>query len=270
MESVVQGKVLELWTQFVKGGYKAIYIPIFGTPQFPVWFVVQATWACYVVHRSCLRKPKGFFMWIRQAILAFAMTFAPREIMALVLRKQSPIAHNPISVGIFAAIFVVLTLCPYNIAYKILSFLYPVIGFLQGYNQTRLFTLCLRSLKGFANVQTVPIALGFTVSDQIIEFMLRPLFSGVETKMSNPGTIFTTCVSATVFWLGTHENQFTESIGLYPIQIPALVLGLILGISNAISIFGQTDEEEAEIRRLRRQTAPPTPSKPATPMYKAE
>ena len=267
--SLAKGRV---WARgFLKEGYKDVYKPIFGSPQFPFWFGVQAMWACYVVHRSCRLKPRGVLNWIKKLILAFAVTFAPRELMAMVMRKASPIAHNPVSVGVFGAIFFVVSLCPYDVAYKVINFCYPVLGLLQGYNQTRLFTLILRAKLNLNNVQLVPLAIGFAVLDQVIEFFFRPLFGGVETNMSSPKSIFMTGISMLVFWLGTHENPYTSTIGIYPIQVSALVLGLVLGVFNGVAVFSNSEEEDAEIaRQSRRKTAPVTPSKPVTPMKETE
>lgn len=48
MESLLHSTV-----KFFRGAqFQDIYKKIFGTPQFPFWFLVQATWECYIVKRS--------------------------------------------------------------------------------------------------------------------------------------------------------------------------------------------------------------------------
>ncbi|OHT17313.1 hypothetical protein TRFO_12452 [Tritrichomonas foetus] len=243
---------------FKEEGYIELYKLIYGTPQFPFWFCLQAIWSCYVVHRSCLKKKRTISLYIRNFLLCSAMTFAPREIFAYLFHKLSPVVHNPVTLVIFIGIYLAVFLSPYNIVYQIINILYYFIGFLQGAHQTRFFTLILRTVKNIDPLRLLPIAIVFTISDQLIELFFRPILGGAETKMSNGVTIFRTCIFTLLFWITTYENSMSKYIGKYSIHITALVLSFALGLFNASAILGFEEKQSLPC-------PPPTPIRRSAP-----
>lgn len=237
---------------FIESGYKELYKSIFGTPQFPFWFALQAIWSCYVVHRSTNHNKKTFTLLMRNLLISALMSFAPRELFAYLFHKRSPILHNPVSFFIFFGIYLSIALCPYDIIYKILSVLYYFIGFLQGANQNRFFTLIFRIQKEISQLYLIPIAMLFTTMDQLIELIFRPILDGEETKMSNITTIIRTWIFSFVFYISTYQNFATDFIGKYDIHITALVLSFALGLFNAAAILNFDYQERVP-------RPPPTP-----------
>lgn len=160
-------------------GYLDCYKLLYGTPQFPYWFIFQACYSCYVTHKSIesLRKTPNLFF--RQLIIAFCMTFAPREIFAFAFKKLSPIKHNPQSIIIFLGIYGLICIKP---IYKIINFFAKLIGMAQGVNVARFFTLALRNIKGIPAELILPIAIIFSVMDQLIEFIFSTIFKTKNLK----------------------------------------------------------------------------------------
>ena len=256
-----------LMRMFATSGYKTLYKPIFGTPQFPFWLIIQCLYSCYVVHRSFLRKPRTPPMIVKQIVVSFCMVFLPREIFAFMFSKLSPIIHNPLSIVCFVLVALAMNFFPFDVFYKATNSMYSLLGLLMGLNQTRFFTLILRSVKGMSSVKLVPIALLFTVMDQLIEISLRTLFKGNETKMSNLTTVFRTSVFSGVFWLATHDNLLSPYIGRYQIYVPALILGLVLGIANGTAILNNSeiDYELSNANKNASRTPSRNQSRAATP-----
>jgi hypothetical protein len=240
----IAGRFKIVYQKFVTQGHRDFYRMLFAQPQYPIFFSIQAIWSCYVVHRSTLSKPKSIFSTIKQFILAFAMTFLPREGISLILGRPSTLSEHPRNaLGIFLVIFIVMTSSPFDIVYKTVNLMYYVLGLAQGFNQIRLFTTIIRNTeKDMEAIQHIPLALVFTVGDQGIEAIFRPLISGEETRLSNGLTIFFTAVSSWILWLVTHRNRFTQYLGLYGHQLAALTCGFALGMFNAsMNIVGTSD-----------------------------
>lgn len=237
---------------FKSTGYIELYKIIFGTPQFPYWFTLQAIWSCYVVHRSTKHHKKTFSLWLRNLLISAAMSYAPRELFAYLFHKHSPITNNPQMSLVFLGIYLSISLCPQNIVYKILTVLYYFIGFLQGANQTRFFTLIVRVQKEISPFYLILIAMLFTIMDQLIELVFRPILDGDETKMSNFSTMARTCLFSIIFYLSTYQNYLTKFIGKYNIHVTALVLAFTLGLFNASAILNFDSQERVP-------RPPPTP-----------
>ena len=235
---------------FTKDGYIDLYRIIFGTPQFPCWFTLQAIWSCYVVHRSTQYHKKTLSLLIYNLLISALMSFAPRELFAYLFQKNSPIINNPSMLLIFLGIYFAIALCPYNIVYKILSVLYYFIGFLQGANQTRFLTLIIRIQ--ISPFYLISVAILFTVMDQLIELVFRQIMDRDETMMSNISTLIRTCLFSLIFYLSTYQNYITKFIGKYDIHITALILAFALGLFNAAAILNLDNQE----RVLK---PPPTP-----------
>ena len=252
---------------FTTSGYKILYKPIFGTPQFPIWFLIQCVHSCYIAHRVFLNKPKTGQTFAKEIFMSFAMVFFPRELFALVFSKLSPILHNPLSIAVFFVVSFAMNFLPFEIFYKVTTTLYSLLGLLMGFNQTRFFTLILRSVKNVSNIQLVPTALFFTVLDQIIEIGLRTLFNGEETNMSNPKTVSRTCIFSCIFWLATHDNWLSPYIGKYHVYIPALLLGLSIGIANGAAVLNRSGYKRERIpsKKLASSSASSKSSRCTTP-----
>ena len=237
---------------FKNGGFKDIYKLIFGSPQFPFWFTIQAIWSCYVVCLSTMKQRRTIMLWIKQLIISAMLTFLPRELFAFIFHKLSPILHNPSRIGIYLVVFMLLTYSPMDIFYKITNVLYYFIGLMQGLNQARLFSLIIRSTRNYNSFQMVSIAILFVIMDQLLEIITRLLVTkGEETKVSNRLTIFRTGIISLLFWLITHNNPLTKYIGLYQIYIPALIYSFVLGLLNSSAILDIGGEKVP--------TPPPTP-----------
>lgn len=130
-----------------------------------------------------------------------------------------------------------MTFSPYDIIYRFINVIYYFIGFLQGFNQTRLFTLLLRSKSTLEPQFLVPIALFFTISDQVIESIFRLIFRADATQMSSFGTIIRTSIFSGLYWLSTNNNMFTKYIGIYQKISATLTFAVVLGASNALAII---------------------------------
>jgi hypothetical protein len=230
-------RISDSYHLFMKSGYVDFYKHIFGSSQFPIWFTTQAIWSCYVVRLSWLQRKRSIFGCVRQFILAAMVTFGQRELFAPFVQKPSPIRTTPLSAVIFLVIFIILTFMPEIIIRRAIPFLYPFLAFLQSFNQVRFFTLILRLVKGYDEYQLVPIALVFTILDQVIEFLFRPFFGAEETPISNGGTIYGFVPLGVGYWFATHETQFTRFIGLHDSKKAALVFGFVLGLANVCLFF---------------------------------
>lgn len=240
------------------GNTTELYKYAFGSTQFPIWFTIQSLYSIYIVHRSYLGKKRTNVMKAVNIFVQFiesaAMTFAPRELLSVILSKQSPIRHNPQSIYIFLIIFILMNLSPYDIVYKIINAFYYFVGFLQGFNQVRLYTLILRTMKYLEPVQLVPIAVAFTVGDIFIECFMRMVFNATLTPMSNGSLMLETSILLVSFWFLTNRNDFTDSIGIYP-RIPAtLTLGVVLGGLNAFALISAIfDKYQADKKKKARR-----------------
>ncbi|KAH0788825.1 hypothetical protein GPJ56_007507 [Histomonas meleagridis] len=164
------------------------------------------------------------------------MTFLPREIFAYISHKKSPTTSNPLILAIFGGVFVAMTLSPFDIFYKLTRLLYYFLGILQGINQTRLYTLILRTTQILGN-RSLVIALTFATMDQVLEIITRPLLGGQETRMSNITTVIRNLIFSSVYYASTHKTPFTKYIGYHRHYIPALILAFITGTSNATAAF---------------------------------
>ena len=223
-------------------GYLDCYKLLYGTSQFPYWFIFQACYSCYVTHKSIesLRKTPNLFF--RQLIIAFCMTFAPREIFAFAFKKLSPIKHNPQSIIIFLGIYGLICIKP---IYKIINFFAKLIGMAQGVNVARFFTLALRNIKGIPAELILPIAIIFSVMDQLIEFIFSTIFKTKESEVSNKNYIIIAGFFNSIYWLYSHRNYFTQYIGLHSVYFPGLILALVLSASNStFSVFVQNDSQQ--------------------------
>lgn len=215
---------------FVNHGYLDYYKFLYGTPQFPYWFIIQSAFSCYVALRSIRNIRKTKLIYVQQLLLAFMMTFLPRELFALLFKKLSPIIHNPQSIIIFIGIYILMCIPQ---LFTIVSFFAKIIGMAQGVNIARFFTLSLRNIKGVSKQFILPISLAFSIMDQVIELFYRTVSKTEETEACTKGTIIRALIFNTIFWMSTNRNYFTQYIGLHQIHFPALFLAFALSVSNS-------------------------------------
>lgn len=226
--------------QFTSYGYLEYYKFLYGTSQFPYWFLIQAVFSCYVVNKTIENIRKTKLLYAQQLLTAFLMTFMPREIFAHMFKKLSPIKHNPQSIIIFLGIYSLM--CIPQI-YKIINFFAKIVGMGQGVNIARFFTLALRNIKGIPVQLILPASVIFSVMDQLINLLFRTVYKQKDAEICNKNTILRASIINTIFWLFTHRNYFTQYIGIHSLHFSALILALALSTSNSTySVFIQDNE----------------------------
>jgi hypothetical protein len=234
MSSIVQ-QFTEALREFMKGGYHEIYKYIFGSPQWPFWFVVQCVWSCYVVRRSCSRQSRTVMNCVKQIFVACLMTFGSRELFGFLWKRPSPIRTHPEALGIFSVVFFVMTFSPFNVVFKVITFATLPLGLAQSFNVMRYYTLMHRAAKTLDRLNRLPVSVGFAVLDQVLEILLRGFLSGVETRLSNGQSVIITSFATVGWWLSTRRTKFTKWVGLHDANLSALVAGFILGVANSAS-----------------------------------
>ena len=240
-----------VYRQFVRGGYRDAYKVAFSTPQFPYWFSAQAIYACYIAKRSFAKQPVTWPRLIRKFVISFAMTFASREIFASVFQRPSPMNSHPMTLAIFLVVFIVINMSPWDIVYKLMNYMFMALALAQGFNQVRYFTLILRHFKrdpDFASPWAVPIAAGFVVLDNFIGLILCIALDGVETRVATKGRMLFSLVLMEVFWVCTNRNYLTQYIGIYPMQVSALALGMALGLANGAGVLAWIPDDQPILR----------------------
>ncbi|OHT14912.1 hypothetical protein TRFO_14709 [Tritrichomonas foetus] len=229
--------------QFIKHDHRQVYKAIYGTSQFPIFFIIQALWSCFVVAKSAQNRRKNPKQFVKQFVVSFMMTFAPREILAYLLGRLSPIKHNPQTLLIYAAIFLLMNV-PF--IFKLVKILYYFLGIGQGLNQARIFTFVLNKVSLPVN-QLLPIALVAAVSDQIIEIVLRTILnSGEETPLSKNMTVIRTSAFCSIFWIMTNYNQLTQYVGIHPKLLSAVILAFVLGAANSTGFISEYIKQSPE------------------------
>lgn len=233
------------------GQLRGLYRDLFSTKQFPFWFSIRALWCIYVVHRSNVGPRRSFgrkFMnVIVQFVVSSMMTFLPREAIAYIFKRQSPILANTECIPLYLSLFLIVNVSPFDIVFKVLNAFYFVLGLLQGVNQAKLFTMIIKWLahltKSNSAFQFITFAVGFTVMDQFIEMISRFLTKARETPMCNFSSVLKTTFMCSFYWMITHRNRFTQYIGLYPEMQAQIMLALGIGIMNATcQIFARAIE----------------------------
>ena len=90
---------------------------LFLTRHFPVFFILQCIWVCVIVRRF---EPR--FSWQKSYLTGALMTFLGRVLVAIVLRRASPILDNPLYVPIFTGIWFLMNCFPFDLCHKIVTF----------------------------------------------------------------------------------------------------------------------------------------------------
>lgn len=228
------------YEQFVRYGHKPLYKLAFSTPQFPYWFVAQAVYACYAVKRSFARRPRSLSVLFKKLFISFAMTFTSRELYAYLFDKLSPINRNPQTLGVFFVVFILMNMSPWDLVYKLTGAMFMMVSLAQGFNQVRYLTLLLRHLSRFPEfygAAGLPVAIGFTVLDNVVEIVLRVMLNGEETAVTSMGRLIFGTMLMALFWAGTNQNYFTRYLGIHPKQMSALTLGFALALSNGAGVM---------------------------------
>jgi hypothetical protein len=129
---------------------------------------------------------------------------------------------------------------PYDLFYKVVSsfLVFYAIGLVEGFNQTRYFTLIVRRGGPRLGKWLHQAAMGFILLDHIVEGLFRFVFAAEETSMSNSKAIFRSAVFMGVYWLATTRNRLSQYFGTYDQKLAALTLGFGLGVANAYTLIG--------------------------------
>lgn len=235
----LKGHLTHAVTQFFSTGYIDLYKLIFGTPPFPFWFVVHCIWSCYVVRLSATKRqrkhPVMKFIW--HFLAAFGMVFATKEFLAFFMKRPSPIVQRPMSLAIFAVVFLLFEYCPGNLVFKLTSNLSYFLGMMEGMYQMRLFTLCLRNIRIVKGGFCLAFSLFLGLLDQMIESMFRLVGRGLGSNASGFGYSLRSFLIFLTYWFITHENSWTPIIGTKPIIPMALIFTLIQGLMNVFSLI---------------------------------
>jgi hypothetical protein len=241
---------LEQFQRFIeectKNHFALPYKIVFGSAQFPVWFIAHSVWCCTLVHRSYIRKDRSTLNSLKQLITSAAMVFASRELSAFLLRKGSPVLENPLLPPIFLAVFILITSMPWDLFYKIVTFagISNWNAMLEGFNQIRYFTLILRLAKSGSFWQKVQLAIMLVVLDQMIEMTLRWIFGGDETPLSSPGNLLFTMLALGGYILATKRVFDIEYLGKANPHTAALTIGLILSFKLAVGLWPDQKQQQ--------------------------
>ena len=227
-------------------GTKEVYNTIYKTRQFPVFFVIQTLWCCYLAKKSFLfsEKPKQtqekkILRLILQFILALVLVFSSREIVAILTKKKSPLKSNPKQMFVFIIIFALFNFIPYEIFYRIIDVFYYFLGLLQGINQMRLFIHTV----SYSNTGHIYQTYGMkyilaTISiifEYVVESSMRRIMKTKETNVSNNKVIIKTIFICILYVAFLHAQAIKKY--LMKDHLLDVLFGAILGISNAAVIL---------------------------------
>lgn len=219
-----------------------LYKMIYGTGPFPFWVTVQALWSIYITQVSLCNQPRSFLTIFNKFLSSFVLTFIPRELIAICFEKESPILNHPLSLLIFIVTFALFELLNLKYIFHKLALDFGL-GFLQGLNQMKLFTLMLRTIDAFEGGSLLVVSLIFTSLDQCFHLVFRYAFQGLPTNGCNFGSIIRTIITFFMYWFCTHilDLNVTKS---------ALISAYILGIINGlILLFSKLPSAKKSKRR---------------------
>jgi hypothetical protein len=217
--------------QFLSHGYIQLFQSLYGSAQFPFWFAIQSVWSCYVVHRSTVYHRRSISLGVKKLLLAALMTFASREICAILIQRPSPVFTRPISLGIFAGTFAVVSFCPGDLVYKILTIFYPAIGPTQAFNVFRYYRRMIQALP-VSPGHKLSVALALAGADQLFAIVLLPIFKFSGTTIASFASLCFTLTACFAHFLLTNRNRFTPWIGLRNERLTSIILASVLGLLN--------------------------------------
>jgi thiol-disulfide isomerase/thioredoxin len=165
------------------------------------------------------------------------MTFASREICAVLLKKPSPVFSRPQTLGIFAICFVLVFFAPLDAVFRLLEFVHFPLSLAQAYNVFRYYRLILRSANAYQYRVTIAVVL--SSADQIIEIIARRLFRFTPTRLSSIYTLGATVGLCLLHFNATHRDPSRPYwTGGFEDRLTALVLGFVLGVFySAVIIY---------------------------------
>jgi hypothetical protein len=109
--------------------------------------------------------------------------------------------------------------------------------------------------KSFDHLQRIPVAYGFYIPDQVIEFLLCQILDGDETGRSNGGTMFKGFILYVLFWGSTNSCQFSNRIGKHQVFRSVMAPGLAIDAMNMpeIESFGRSDKNRTKRKKAKRR-----------------
>ena len=158
------------------------------------------------------------------------MSFLPRELFALALRESSPFLRNP---QIFILFNIILFVLQIPFLFKIIHFLSPILGFIQGANQARFYASIIRRLDSFKTKQNQFLLLGLILLllDQFIKVIFGDLLCGFQTiEMAGLPQSLRVCIVVIIMYVSTNPTPLAKYFGQYPGKLPPVFLFLILGL----------------------------------------
>lgn len=128
---------------FMKYGYKDLYKYIFGSPQFPFGFVIQATYSS-ILQLTVVYIEEKIFSHVTN-YFSFLDDFRSKRNYCLYDRTAlSHAAYSTINTKYFFAIYVILNI---PIIFNFVQVFFRFLGMAQGANEARLLKLFLRSFQ---------------------------------------------------------------------------------------------------------------------------
>lgn len=213
-----------------------IYTFIFGSAPFPFWFVVQATWWCYLIFRSCVYFSSNGLMVVKKLVVCFSAVFASREFYAFVTQSPSPIITRFMSLPTFLLIFILFNFTNGNV-YYLFNKIRPILAIFASLEQIRYFTLILRLSSKFNGNIKLFVALFFGFFDQFFTSVLLFSFRWNNLHPSSFITLIRSIVVSSLYWMATRESYITPYVGTFPIRQASLVLCLVQSILNVIEVL---------------------------------
>lgn len=212
-------------------GYLNIYVLLFSSPQYPLFFLVQVIWSIYVIFKNTENQKKDKKWLIKNFISTFLMVFLPREIAAVFMHRKHPILANYKQFPIFAVIFFIINYSPKDIIPKILSYFEYFIGLLQGINHVRFFNLLMRNSSNYSAMYRLTISFLLTTFDIVIEMLT--MINKKDHKSSRHSNFIILYVTFMAFGF----FYFTTNVLNYEIYWPYLIVTLIIGSLHGAAGF---------------------------------
>jgi hypothetical protein len=226
----------------------SLYKWIYGTTPFPFWFLIHLLWWTNLIHRSGWQQQTNWNNRFNVLIASWTTTFLGREFLAYIVKKESPICREPLSIVLFLIVYVIFEFTPENKASNFVNRFSPLIAFFEGLVQFKLFTICLRILPGGSPLQILVFGLYYSTFDILIEMVLRKIFVFKAEGLVGIKFLGRMIVTFLLYWGLTHKKVISEAFGVIPC---AVVFGIIHGIVNGIMvILGSKGKKKLENHSL--------------------
>jgi hypothetical protein len=213
-----------------------MYKVIYGSPPFPFWFLVNCLYWCLIVRASQRGRPRALRFRLFALISSSILVFGTRAVLASSLRRTPPIVLHPSSMLVFLVIFVVFQLFPDRFVDVLVSPWVCIIAFLQGINQMRLFTLCLRNITSVRGFFSLLVSGFVSTVDLILESILRAIFDLKNTHLSGPNIWLFSISVLVCYWALTHHTVLWKAMEPFPIVPTACAFALIAGLVHGIAL----------------------------------